>query len=82
MAAMLIDPHLYIYDVVIIAPALMVAIERARTLGVTVAADAIRVAVYVVFICLFIGPLSQVTRVQLSVPVMAALFFTMTRARC
>jgi len=80
VATTLIDPHLYIYDAVILAPALIVAIERARVLGETAAADAIRVAVYVLFVCLFLGPLSRITHVQLSVPVMAALFFAMTRA--
>ncbi|HEY6395174.1 MAG TPA: glycosyltransferase family 87 protein [Candidatus Binataceae bacterium] len=80
VAGVLIDPHLYIYDAVMLAPALIVAIERACVLGETVAADAIRIAVYVLFVCLFIGPLSRITHVQLSVPVMAALFFAMTRA--
>jgi arabinofuranan 3-O-arabinosyltransferase len=80
VAATLIDPHVYIYDVVIIAPALIVALERARVLGATVAADAVRAAVYVLFGCLFLGPLSRITHLQLSVPVMAALLFAMTRA--
>jgi alpha-1,2-mannosyltransferase len=79
VAAMLIDPHLYIYDAVILAPSLIVAIDRARVLGETAVANAIRVAVYVLFVCLFLGPVSRVTHVQLSVPVMAALFFAMTQ---
>lgn len=80
VAAMLIDPHLYIYDGVMMVPALLVAIARARVLGETIVADAIRVAVYLLFVCLFLGPLSRITHVQLSVLVMAALFFAMTRA--
>ncbi len=79
LAAMLIDPHLYIYDAVITAPALVVAIERARILGQTTVADTIRIALYVLFVCFFIGPLSRITHVQLSVLVTAALFFAMTR---
>lgn len=80
VAAMLIDPHLYIYDAVILAPALIVAIERTRVLGEAVAADAIRVAVYLLFVFLFVGPLSRITHIQMSVPVMGALLFAMTRA--
>jgi Glycosyltransferase family 87 len=79
MAALLIDPHLYIYDAVLLAPALIVAIERARLLGPTVGANAIQVGVYVLFVCLFLGPLSGITHLQLSVLVMTALFFAMTR---
>ena len=81
LAATLIDPHLYIYDAVILAPALLVAIEYARVLGKTVAADAIRVAVYALFVCLFLGPLSHIMHLQLSVIVMIALLVAMTRTR-
>jgi hypothetical protein len=80
VAALLIDPHLYIYDAVILAPALIIAIERALVLGPTVTANTIRVGVYVLFACLFLGPMSRITHLQLSVLVMAALFFAMTRA--
>ncbi|HYB90532.1 MAG TPA: hypothetical protein VEC38_05765, partial [Candidatus Binataceae bacterium] len=80
VAAVLIDPHLYVYDAVILAPALIVAIDSARGLGKTIAADGIRVAVYVLFVCLFLGPLARITHVQLSVPVMLALFVAVTRA--
>ncbi len=80
LVAMLIDPHLYIYDAVILAPALIVGIERARSLDQAVIANAIRVAVYSLFVCLFLGPLSRITHVQLSVLVMAGLLFAMTRA--
>ena len=79
VAAVLIDPHLYIYDAVILAPALFGAVEHARVMGGTVTADAIRTAVYVLFVCLFLGPLARITHIQLSVPVMCALFFAMTR---
>ncbi len=79
LVAMLIDPHLYIYDAVILAPALIVALERARVLGKAVAGDGIRVGVYLLFVCLFLGPLARLTHVQLSVLVTLALLFAMTR---
>jgi alpha-1,2-mannosyltransferase len=80
VAVTLIDPHLYIYDAVILAPALIVLVERARIAGETIAADAIRVAVYLLFVCLLIGPLSRITHVQLSVLILAALLLATTRA--
>ncbi len=78
VAAVLVDPHLYIYDAVILAPALFVAIAYARVTKDMLIADAIRVAVYVLFVCLFLGPLARITHLQLSVPVMCLLFFAMT----
>jgi len=73
LAAVLINPHLYIYDAVILAPALVVAAEESL-IAADRRADLIRVALYALFACFFFGPLSRFTHLQFSVPVLIGLF--------
>lgn len=77
LAATLINPHLYIYDAVILAPALVVAAEESF-IADDRRADLIRVGLYVLFACFFFGPLSRFTHLQLSVPVLVGLFWVLS----
>jgi hypothetical protein len=77
-AAVLIDPHLYIYDAVILAPALIIAIEHARVLGNCALGNALRLGVYALFVCFFAAPLSRITQVQFSVLILVGLFLMIT----
>jgi len=76
----LISPHLTVYDLVILAPALLllsdwlisIAPKRAPQIGT---------ALYCVYMFPIIGPLAKWTHVQLSVIVMSALVFLIYRGR-
>lgn len=78
IAAVLIDPHLYIYDAVMLAPALAISIMYALEGVEGRRASVIIVAVYLLFATLFLGPLSRITHLQLSVLVLLTLFFALT----
>jgi alpha-1,2-mannosyltransferase len=79
-ATVLISPHLTVYDLVILAPALLllsdwlisIAPKRAPQIGT---------ALYCVYMFPIIGPLAKWTHVQLSVIVMSALVFLIYRGR-
>lgn len=76
LATTLIDPHLYVYDAVILVPALVVAAEESITAD-DEHAKLIRVGLYVLFVCFFC-PLARFTHLQLSVPVLVILFIILS----
>ena len=78
VAAVLIDPHLYIYDGVILLPALAISIMYALEDLEGKRAAVIMVAIYMLFVTLLLGPLSRVTHFQLSVLVLMTLFLGLT----
>ncbi len=73
LAATLINPHLYIYDAVILAPALVVAAEESM-IADDRRAELIRVGLYALFACFFLGSVTRFTHLQLSVLVLVVLF--------
>ncbi len=77
LAATLSNPHLYIYDAVILAPALVVAAEESLTADAR-RAELIRVGLYALFACFFFGSLTRFTHLQLSVPVLVVLFYALS----
>ncbi len=77
LAATLINPHLYIYDAVLLAPALAVAAEESL-IADDRRAELIRVGLYALFACFFFGSLTRFTHLQLSVPVLAVLFYALS----
>ena len=62
LATVLVSPHLYVYDLLILAPALMVLADRRAVPGLLIA---------LCYALPLLGPLAEVTRVQLSVPAFA-----------
>ena len=78
VAAVLIDPHLYIYDAVILLPALAISITYALEGLEGKQAAVIMVAIYALFVTLLLGPLSRVTHFQLSVLALMSLFLGLT----
>jgi hypothetical protein len=60
LATVLVSPHLYVYDLLILAPALMVLADRGQLPGVLVA---------LCYALPLLGPIADFTHLQLSVPV-------------
>ncbi|HEY1379838.1 MAG TPA: glycosyltransferase family 87 protein [Gemmataceae bacterium] len=69
LATVLVSPHLYVYDLLILAPALLVLADRGVP-GLYVA---------LCYALPLLGPLADVTRVQLSVPAFAATLWLLSR---
>jgi hypothetical protein len=63
LATVLISPHLYVYDLLILAPALLVLADRRVVPGLFIV---------LCYALPLLGPLAAVTHVQLSVPAFAA----------
>lgn len=77
LAATLINPHLYMYDAVLLAPALVVAAEESM-IADDKRAELIRVGIYALFACFLFGSLTRFTHFQLSVPVLVILFYALS----
>ena len=71
LTAVLVNPHLFVYDLLVLAPVLLLLANWALTHG----SIAIRVLLYLAFVIPLLGPLSQWTHLQLSVPIFAALLW-------
>ncbi|HET9307116.1 MAG TPA: glycosyltransferase family 87 protein [Candidatus Sulfotelmatobacter sp.] len=78
-AAVLVDPHLFIYDVLVLAPALLPLADWTLVNEHHVLTPPLRVLAYLAFILPLFGPISRWTHLQLSVVVFAALLWTLHR---
>lgn len=79
LAAVLVNPHLYIYDLLALAPALLLVAGWSLANPKHPSAPALRVSVYFSFLLPLFGPLSRWTHVQLSVPVFTVLLCLLWR---
>jgi len=68
-AAILINPHLFVYDLLVLAPALLLLADWALGHANHPASAPVGVLVYLAFILPLLGPLTVWTHFQLSVPV-------------
>jgi hypothetical protein len=75
LAAVLVNPHLLVYDLLALAPALILLSDWTLTNPYHPDSPALRVLTYLAFILPLFGPLSRWTHLQLSVPVFAALLW-------
>lgn len=79
LAAVLVNPHIYIYDLLALAPALLLlanfAIENFQTPSVSLLGPLL----YLAFLLPLFGPLARWTHLQLSVPVFAVLLWLLWR---
>ena len=76
LASVLVSPHLTVYDLVILAPAILLASDW--VLGSAAPERAtVGVLLYLCYVLPLFGPVSHWTHLQLSVPAMAALFWTL-----
>jgi hypothetical protein len=77
LAAVLVNPHLFIYDLLVVAPVLMLLADWSVTHATSSAQ--LRLLLYLTFTLPLLGPLSQWTHLQLSVPAFAILLWTLWR---
>ncbi len=75
LAAVLVNPHLFVYDLLVLAPALLLLTNAALSIPQP-ANPALKSLLYLTFLLPLFGPLSQWTHLQLSVPVFTVLLWT------
>ena len=76
LASVLVSPHLTVYDLVILAPAILLASDWALGSAAPERAT-VGVLLYLCYVLPLFGPVSHWTHLQLSVPAMAALFWAL-----
>jgi alpha-1,2-mannosyltransferase len=75
LAAVLANPHLLVYDLVVLAPAFLLVTNWTLQRENYAATAAVRVLLFLAFVLPLFGPISHWTHVQLSVPVFAAVLW-------
>jgi len=78
-AAVLVNPHLFVYDLVVLAPALLLLTDWTLTNADHPSSPTLRLLTYLAFVLPLFGPLSRWTHVQLSVPVFFVLLWMLWR---
>lgn len=76
LAAVLVNPHLFIYDLLVLAPVFLLLTDWTLT---TAPQPALPPLLYLSFMLPLLGPLSQWTHLQLSVPAFVALLWLLWR---
>lgn len=79
LAAVLINPHLYIYDLLALAPALLLLTDFAMEYPHDPSTALLGPLLYLAFLLPLFGPLARWTHLQLSVPVFAVLLWLLWR---
>jgi len=77
LAAILVNPHLFIYDLLVLAPALLLVVDLTLTDPHHPSSATLRLLAYLAFLVPLFGPLSRWTHVQLSVPVFTVLLWVL-----
>jgi hypothetical protein len=81
LAAVLVNPHIYIYDLLALAPAFLLLTDWSLDNPHHPAKPALDVLLYLAFLLPLFGPIAYWTHLQLSVVVFAALLWTLRRLR-
>jgi hypothetical protein len=79
LAAVLVNPHLFVYDLLILAPALLLLVDWTLTNPLPPSSASLKSLVYLAFVLPLFGPLSHWTHLQLSVPAFTALLWLLWR---
>jgi hypothetical protein len=82
LAAVLVNPHLFVYDLLLLAPVLLLLTDWVLGNPLHPAADRVSVLFYLAYLLPLMGPLALLTRLQLSVLAFVALqwmLFTILR---
>jgi glycosyl transferase family 87 len=79
LAAVLINPHLFVYDLLVLAPAFLLLTDWSLENPHHPAKPSLDVLLYLAFLLPLFGPLAHWTHLQLSVIVFAALLWTLRR---
>ena len=76
-AAVLVNPHLFVYDLLVLAPVLLLLTDWVVGNPSHPAADRVSVLLYLAYLLPVLGPLALLTRLQLSVLAFVALQWTL-----
>jgi len=79
LAAVLVNPHLFVYDLLVLAPVLLLLVDWTLTRTQFAFCPALRLLLYFVYVLPLFGPLSRWTHVQVSVPSFVALLWILWR---
>lgn len=79
LAAVLVNPHIYIYDLLALAPAFLLLIDWSLDNPHHPAKPALDVLLYLAFLLPLFGPIAYWTHLQVSVIVFAAMLWTLRR---
>lgn len=80
LAAVLVNPHLFIYDLLVLAPVLLLLADWSAQNPDCPYASSLRILLYLAFLLPLFGPLARWTHLQVSVVVFAILLWTLRRA--
>jgi alpha-1,2-mannosyltransferase len=75
LAAVLVNPHIYIYDLLALVPAFLLMADWALNHAQHPSTPAIGLLLYLAFVLPLLGPLARWTHLQISVPAFAALLW-------
>jgi len=81
LAAALVNPHLFVYDLLALVPALMLAADWVVTCDSKASSRLLPALLYLAFVLPLFGPLSRWTHIQPSVIVFVALLWILYRER-
>lgn len=81
LAAVLANPHLFVYDLLVLAPVLLLLVDwtLTKTNPQQHGSAALQLLLYLAFVLPLFGPLSRWTHFQLSVPVFVVLLWVLWR---
>lgn len=79
VAAVLVNPHLFVYDLLVLAPALLLLADWILTNPQNPSSAALKLLTYLAFVLPLFGPLSRWTHIQLSVPAFTVLLWVLWR---
>ena len=74
MATVLVSPHVFVYDLVMLAPAFLIVTDWLLANPAHPLSAPTRLLLVAAFLSPLFGPLADLTRLQLSVPILLALF--------
>lgn len=79
LAAVLVNPHLFVYDLLVLAPALLLLADWILSNPQNPSSAALKLLAYLAFVLPLFGPLSRWTHIQLSVPAFTVLLWVLWR---
>jgi hypothetical protein len=77
LATVLVDPHLFVYDLLVLTPVLLLATDWTLANNSHSATLLLRPLLYLAFVLPLFGPISYWTHLQLSVPVFVAILWVL-----
>jgi hypothetical protein len=79
IASVLVNPHLFVYDLLVLAPGLLLLVDWLLTNPQPASFPTLYLFLYLAYVLPLFGPLSQWTHLQFSVPAFAALLWLLWR---